>query len=253
MDQDLKVVQSHLLKMMNTLSEFFDKENIQYVAVGGTVLGAYRHSGFIPWDDDIDLAVPYDDFNRLIAMADSLPEGMTLQCFPTEPRYHLFFAKIKLDGTVYVENRFEHSDIHPGLFIDVFPLYKNNTKEENDAIIPLSNKFSRCVKPYQGVIGKVKSLVYKTIYPAPEVSYQLVQKQLSKHNDEPAVSWSSMYHQDSFLDEDVFPPRKLDFDGIPLNVPCNVEKYLENKYGGDYMTPPPIEQRIPHQVVKVKL
>ncbi|GAL14675.1 lipopolysaccharide cholinephosphotransferase LicD1 [Vibrio astriarenae] len=75
MVQDVKVVQSHLLKMMNTLSEFFDKENIQYVAVGGTVLGAYRHSGFIPWDDDIDLAVPYDDFNRLIAMADSLPEG----------------------------------------------------------------------------------------------------------------------------------------------------------------------------------
>ncbi|MBE6991455.1 MAG: LicD family protein [Ruminococcaceae bacterium] len=106
---------------------FFDnlcRENgLKYYIVAGTLLGAVRHGGFIPWDDDIDVAMPRADFERLKAlMAVSQHDCYFYQCHDTEPNYVFGFSKIRLKGTAVCESYLENVDMEKGIYIDIFPL-----------------------------------------------------------------------------------------------------------------------------------
>ncbi|CAM4280143.1 LicD family protein [Vibrio agarivorans] len=251
---DINEVHSKLTEMLKELLDFFDKENIRYVAIGGTALGAYRHSGYIPWDDDVDLAIPRDDYERMIKLAPKFPKSLFLQNYLTDSGFHLFFSKVRLNNTTFVEERFEHSEMHQGLFIDILPMDKNTTKADDKAVFDITNAFSRRVKPYPGLLGSLRKTIYTLVYPHPLKTYQKVNECMAKYNDQKPVSWSTMGHEDSFLEEDIFPAKELDFDGLKLKVPKNIIGYLSSKYGPNYMTPPPVEKRTPpHKIIEVDL
>ena len=108
------------------LKEFIricDSLHLTYYLVCGTALGAAKYSGFIPWDDDIDVALPREDYEVFCAKAqEMLPSYLFLQNYKTDPRYPLFFSKIRDSRTTYIEKSFAHLPIHHGVYIDVFPL-----------------------------------------------------------------------------------------------------------------------------------
>ena len=113
------------IEILEIVKSICDKYSIPYFADGGTLLGAIRHGGFIPWDDDIDLAMLRADYDRFIAAAKTdLPEGYFLQLPETDEDYFYGHAKIRKDGTTairYIQypEKYKH---HQGVFIDIFPL-----------------------------------------------------------------------------------------------------------------------------------
>ena len=123
-DKDIKDIQQTILDMIELLSVFFEENNIQYYLGGGSALGATRHKGFIPWDEDLDLNMPrkdYDKFIRLFQDSNYLKSKFYLCEHSVDKNFDVNFMKIKLKGTKYTEYLYKDYN-KDGIFIDVFPV-----------------------------------------------------------------------------------------------------------------------------------
>ena len=108
--------------IMQQIDSICRAHDLTYFAIGGSVLGAVRHQGFIPWDDDIDIGMPRKDYEEFLKYAsEELPKGYFLQTFFTEKKSPFYFAKVRKDNTKFVEYYLRDLDIHQGLFVDIFP------------------------------------------------------------------------------------------------------------------------------------
>ena len=106
----LQLIETSIVADVDAICE---KYNLQYYMIGGTLLGAVRHKGFIPWDDDIDLVMYRDDYNRLINIIQTeYSEKYFVQTFETDPYYTRYIAKIRLNGTTMLEECQQKSKAH---------------------------------------------------------------------------------------------------------------------------------------------
>lgn len=120
-DQMLKL---HLLELeiAREIKRICEKNNIKYFLTAGSVLGAIRHGGFIPWDDDMDIGMLRKDYERfLVTCKTDLDDRFFLQTWDTDPEYPFSYAKLRLKGTRFVEKFTKDSGMYDGLFVDVFP------------------------------------------------------------------------------------------------------------------------------------
>ena len=117
---DLQKKQLEILKQFVRVCE---KHNLRYFLVGGTCLGAARHKGFIPWDDDVDVGMPREDYDKFVKLQSEY-EGTPyfIQTWQTDPRYCYNFAKLRDSSTTYIENYFALHRINHGIWIDIFPI-----------------------------------------------------------------------------------------------------------------------------------
>ncbi len=116
----LKEIELELFKQFVRICE---KNSLRYFVVGGTALGAVRHKGFIPWDDDIDVALPRGDYEKFLSIAQSwLPENMFLQTYITDKNYPNPFAKLRRSDTAFIEKSASRIKMNHGVYIDIFPL-----------------------------------------------------------------------------------------------------------------------------------
>lgn len=99
------------------------KLNLNYFLVSGTALGAVRHGGIIPWDDDLDVAMFRDDYNKFMELAPRmLPNKLFLQNYKTDKNYPFVFAKLRNKQTAFIETALRNFDMNHGIYIDIFPL-----------------------------------------------------------------------------------------------------------------------------------
>lgn len=118
---DIRTLQMFLLEDLKTIDSIFRSKNIRYFMVSGTMLGAVRHKGFIPWDDDIDIAMPRADYELLLRNAKEwLPKHLELICPEYDSEYPLPYAKIQNQNTTVIEKTYRGGV--GGTFIDIFPL-----------------------------------------------------------------------------------------------------------------------------------
>lgn len=119
--RNLQLTQLEILKLVKTICS---QNNLTYYLVGGTLLGAVRHNGFIPWDDDLDIAMLRSDYNKFIDLCKNgvLGEEYFLHHTEIDPNYWLPFAKIKKNNTLFDEAVYRNINTHKGIFIDIFPL-----------------------------------------------------------------------------------------------------------------------------------
>ena len=128
---DGSLLRRHQLRMLEILLEvdrICKKHQIQYWLSSGTLIGAVRHKGFIPWDDDIDIEMLWPDYKRLMkVLPEELPETMALQTAETDKNYFFFYAKVR-DRRSYLEesNRYDRVWKERGAYIDIFPLYRQS-------------------------------------------------------------------------------------------------------------------------------
>ena len=124
---ELKKLHAKILEIADYFDSFCKENNIKYFLMGGTALGAVRHNGFIPWDDDFDVFMDYDNYNKLLRIVDNKIDK-TKFYFQRENTYEwpLYFSKLRLNNTTFIEKDLIGKDMHQGIYIDI--MYLNNAR-----------------------------------------------------------------------------------------------------------------------------
>ncbi len=237
-----------------------EENGIKYFMIAGTLLGAVRHKGFIPWDDDMDIGMLREDYEKFIELAKrDMREEFFLQTTETDSAYGLNFAKILLNGT-FIDESSASNKAQKGISIDVFPFDAVPDNAEDVAKHKKRTYFLRrllLAKQNYNVCGKkeyVKRIVYGVLnfialfYSREKICEKLDSecKRYNRQNEKPTkivnIGGAYGYDKETILREWVDSTEELPFEDFTLCAPAGYKEYLEYFYG-DYMTPPPEDKR----------
>ncbi|MBA5248024.1 MAG: LicD family protein [Gammaproteobacteria bacterium] len=248
----LKDFQIELLSLLKILDKVCRKNNIEYWLDYGTLLGAVRHKGFIPWDDDIDISVPAIDYFRLMSVLDA--ESKTNKnIFLYYKHYHKsggFFEK--LASTKMMVRGKNHKMF--ACFIDIFPVrIINKMDRKNDKDVANTAEYFATGGARSGdkINRKYRKNTLQNALVEKQKFTQYFHDYLSHCNYRPSKSVAEteaiVFNEetnDYFPYTDIFPLKKITFEGVDAFMPNNFDDYLSVIYG-DYMTPPPKFKQIP--------
>lgn len=120
--EKLSPVQTHVLDLLHCLIDMFEEENISYYILGGTMLGAVRHKGFIPWDDDVDIGIERRDYERFLKVCSKkLPEHLKIRTYKDRSYHHYYYARL-VDTRYHIRRMGSITERQEELWIDLFPL-----------------------------------------------------------------------------------------------------------------------------------
>ncbi len=247
-----------LLDMITSIDAICKENNISYFLNGGSALGAIRHSGFIPWDDDLDIAMMYEDYVRFIeVLKNNLPDDMCFQCFETHQEYNVLIPamKIRKKGTYIKEvntllkNRCIDSD---GIFIDVFVYDYVNINRSKDLPRRILNQVMMPLLIAVDNLG-FKAVGLKKVFLNNARKYGKRNKGSKYIGFDLTWTFKSPLKPFVFLKEDIYPVKYVPFENLMLPVANNSHNYLSVAIAPSYMTPPPIELQKPKHIVDIEL
>lgn len=249
------------LDILSNVADFCDKNELRYYLAYGTLIGAIRHKGFIPWDDDIDIWMPRDDYNKLMEIYNNFDNGPYKLITPYDKVSRHTFVKIVNTLTVKKEAEIDYKNGFLGVDIDVFPLdgqpddqikyekwydklqkyYKfypylilsHNNKIKRKIAFPIIRLLSG---GKNNILNKTKKLHCK--YPYEKCTYV--------GSIECCYDYIELRYKKEWFDDFVF----VEFENKKFKAPAEYHKILTQTYG-DYMTLPPVEKRITHHSNKV--
>lgn len=265
----LRKVQLSELEILEEIDRICKKHNIKYFLCGGTLLGAVRHKGFIPWDDDIDIGMLRKDYNKFIKVSSQeLCNRFILDCYKTNKKVWYSYAKLKLRNTIYLEKTIKNYDINHGMWVDIFP-YDNVNKYNGilqricfknmrfwQAVILIKTglvNFTNFAKQHKYMV-KVIKIIFKLL---PLRLLLLLSNMFVSINRNENSKYITQYtgnlsmKKETQLRNDVFPLSKIKFEGKEFFCPREYDNVLKNAYG-DYMKIPKEEDRITHNPMKIK-
>ncbi len=268
-DGKWEIVQEYLLQAMDEIHALCVKNDIRYYLIGGSALGAIRHNGFIPWDVDIDIAMPREDYERFAQVSkNALPEGLSYHDYKNTKGYYRPHAVICLDNIyAYINSEYYLKSKEEKLFIDIFPLDNAPNDErlrEQQAkeLAKLKKIQSRkeCVlykrnSKLQILIKKLIKLIL-SLYSLQKLERKRERIMTLYSQDESSRCWCSMVSHYSYkkqcIEKEVYgTPKKMIFAGREYFVPEQTAEYLKRIFGNNYMQLPPVEQRIrPDDVIE---
>ena len=269
---ELRALQITQLEMALRVREICNRNGIAYFLIGGTLLGAVRHKGFIPWDDDLDIGMLRADYDRFLeCAARDLPKDYFLQTFSSDSGMGLPFAKIRKQGTRCVEKVSSSVDWHQGVFIDIFP-FDNVPNGRllrilHSLEIYVLKRLLLCRVGFDLLSyghSLTKLVFYKAVlYPVSHLftrNYlaRRIERCMHRHNGSDtelvvAAGGAYGYEKDSIKRSWVSELVQLDFEGHEFQCPGFYKDYLTHLYR-DYMTlPPPEKRQGGHQIVELKL
>ncbi|WP_368263714.1 phosphorylcholine transferase LicD [Clostridium paraputrificum] len=251
---DIRKLQLVQLEILKDIDKICKENNIQYYIFYGTLLGAIRHEGFIPWDDDIDIGMLHNDFVKFNKLCEEkLPEKYFLQNEKTDKNFPRMWSKIRINNTCNMEREYRRLKVHYGIDMDVFDIiylsdnlvfrkiqkacayiYRLLMFEKAHNAIDDEFKRSRDTKIYKILPGFLKSWLLKL---SKKITYCTAIKKSNYVMDVSEIL---------IMDSDIFEKTKmLKFEGEEFFAPYKSEKFLEEYYG-DYMTLPPENERNGH-------
>ncbi|MCI8387079.1 MAG: LicD family protein [Clostridiales bacterium] len=255
-------LQSVQFEMLKSCVEIFDKLNLMYYLVCGSALGAAKYQGFIPWDDDLDIALPRKDYELFCKKGQQLlPKNLFLQNNNTDFYYPLIFSKVRNSETTYIEKNMSNRDIHHGVYIDIFPLdgYPESVDEQRKlevmkrkydlALIScLSNKYN----------WKVSSFIFVEkmfgIDRDPQKFVNKLEKYISSYSLDDSKIWCNHGNWQGKLE---YAPQEQYgngvwsiFEGLKVRIPEKYDEYLTQKYG-DWRADLPEEQKVGHHYYEI--
>ena len=255
----LRKVQLTELKMLEKIDEICKKNNINYFLIGGTLLGAVRHKGFIPWDDDIDVGMLREDYEKFINVClknGALGKDYYLHCNESDNDYFIPFIKVKKNNTTFAEKNIENINTHKGIFLDIFP-YDNVPKphsfcEKLQAIIVRSTSDAIYLKYKIYKLKTMRRKLFVVVFSLFSVrQLKKINKFFSciynKKNTDYIISLagSSGYEDEILLKRKVFPLKKIEFENKMFYAMNDNDYYLSKLYG-NYMKLPPKNERRTH-------
>lgn len=255
-------LQNVILNIMQYIDTLCVENGIQYYVIGGTALGAVRHGGFIPWDDDLDIAMTRDNYNKFIALCNSSKFDSKKFYFQEGTKdWNSYFSKVRLINTILEDVGEEETDDlrKKGIFVDVFPLDNVPRNPMKKIWWYFSGKllvaYETSTHNYEtkSFVKKIAMNCAKVLRCSFVRSY--FEKQVEKYNVKETGligghSLVSRYHN-TFTSSKLWgTPKRIPFETIFLSAPENIHGFLEF-YFGDYMKLPPIESRKGHHVLNV--
>lgn len=241
----LKQLRKIQIKILDVFVEICETHKLTYWLDGGTLLGAIRHQGFIPWDDDIDLAMPVNDYKLFLKIAQKeLPKDIFLQTSKTDKGYKQSFSKLRDNNSTFIEiNELPTSDYHQGIYIDIFPMVRYPLLPTFFLhwLVKIISKTR--YKPY---VLKNNSFKYKFTFLI--ANFFWLASSLIKSNyyaNFPEDNGYNLIHSYKKL----FPLAKVNFEGKEYNAPGYTSDYLIDLYGENYLILPPKEKQITHAAI----
>lgn len=233
--------QLYLLQMLERFDSYCRKHDITYFLSSGTALGAVRHQGFVPWDDDVDVELTADQFKKLkqAVKRDPIP-GLAWQDVDNEPLYVHPFPKLRDTAShIHEDNTLDDQYRLNGLYIDVFPLYPSNSLRIARLSIRLQNVFQFRVQQLPAgwrrlLLSPAKLLTHKVLFPILRMLSSIGAGDRLRHTPGTA-----------FLKErygaDLKSAVLVNFEGRRLPIPAGYDRYLTTIYG-DYMRLPDLDR-----------
>jgi len=262
----LRKVQLAELIILDEIKRICDLHGIKYYLAGGTLLGAARHTGFIPWDDDLDISMPRKDFERFAEICKTeLDCRFELQSIDNEPKYNLFISKVRMKNTRLVDKVTANLDIKQGIYVDIFPLDFCDGIDRN--LIKRVKMFSFLAKLKAVKIGIAKKKsIWKSVsvviikaltffLPLKWINETTNHVLSSKKHGSMYINFCSQYgYKKQTMPIEWFGEGKeIVFENKYYRVPNKYEKVLTQIYG-NYMELPPIEKRnTVHDFIEVDL
>jgi lipopolysaccharide cholinephosphotransferase len=253
-DKELKLLHNKILEIASYLDSFCKENNITYYLMGGTALGAMRHKGFIPWDDDFDVFMDFENYNKFRKIAkDKLDTKKYYFQEEDTKEWPMYFSKIRINNTTFIEEDIKDNEMHHGIYIDIMCL--NNTS---------SNKYIRYLQYFSARVLNTKALVekgYITNSKIKKMALFLSKFLITKSIKKILLHFIRSFNQKetrlvghffgrapflktSFLKAYLGEPRYVKFEDLILPVPSNVEEYLKVRYGDKYMELPSEETKM---------
>lgn len=250
---DIRPLQLHILKILQAVDNVCQEHHLRYYLWAGTMLGAVRHKGFIPWDDDMDICMPRPDYDLLMRHAKEwLPQPYEAICADNTPTYPGGFGKVIDASTTLIER--EHSDYLGGVYIDVFPI---------DGM-PASRLIQKINCMRYAIIDRLIYYVHRDPFKhghGPDsIIIRIFQKLFHHQSLQKAIrrirvrydyekSQKVLDYDDGFsgiIDKAILgTPTPIEFEGCQLMGVEKWDEYLSNKYG-DYMTIPKHNEQRQH-------
>lgn len=251
--QSVRNVQGKILDIMKFIDSICRENNITYFIMGGTALGAVRHGGFIPWDDDLDIFMTPGEFSKFkTAMEKENNSNFIIQEWKTTDKY-LEYAKVRMNGTTFIEENFkDYKDMHHGIYVDIMMLHKVPNNRLVQKLIYVESKFvtlyalsQRNWKPK----SKSQALVLKSLKFLPckwlsRICYGHIYKYDNLKENFMYCYWiTPAKFRAGLFDPKFFSnPIDIPFEDTKLYGSRYIREYLEYRYG-NYMKLPSVEQQ----------
>lgn len=267
-NDDQEALRRAQLALLAEFDRVCTAHGLEYFALYGTLLGAIRHGGFIPWDDDLDVGMLRPDYDRLVGVIDDeLGSGFMFQTVRSDPSSGYLFGKLRMEGTRCVDRMSYGSPQHGGIFIDVFPLDVKAsgpwTRREQKVMRYVGFRLLYLKAGYLFITGT--SAAIRTVKAIAHLGIRLVPRRLiiaftERHarlgRKGPAEQYVSLfgaynYDRDTIDAAWIHPLRAVPFEDVTIPVLGDSDAYLTQLYG-DYRQPPPPEEQVGvHEIVEL--
>lgn len=253
------------LKILEAVVEFCELENITYYLSYGSLIGAVRHQGYIPWDDDIDLVMLRSDYERFIKKFNDYHDQYKVYTANNMKWYPLPFAKVSYEGSVLIEDIEDNNKLKKnyGINIDIFPIdFIPEGKIKQIAFISILNILKKIllikrISKDRIISRRKKFLVALLKLPilliSPNMISRLINKLARMYSDGNLVGNLVFSNTKDIVSKDTFSNTiLLNFENLLLKAPVKYDEWLRNYYG-DYMILPPENERKSHHSFKAYL
>ena len=248
---DRKKIFTVLLDLLYEFDRVCKKYNLRYYPEGGTLLGAIRHHGFIPWDDDIDVEMPREDYEVFVTLSHEFEHPYFLQTPYTDSEYFYSPARIRNSNTSAIVETFAYQKFNHGIWLSVFPLdnWKADAEEEFNkikALIIENSTYMRMTNPHLDKKNRERIRNYSGRNPM-ETYNEMVQL-ATQFNGSPtefkmiAVSAMAPYSKKLQYAKDFSATFLADFECLRIPIPIGYDRILKKVFG-DYLVLPPFEER----------
>lgn len=254
---DLDEFKNKQLELLHELDRVCKLANINYYLAYGTCLGAVRHQGYIPWDDDIDIFMPVAEMEKLMNNKELFNEKYFLQCRATDPNYQLMKYSLRDSTTAYFPDERDCEDINHGIYIDIYILYPypDNFVHAHKLIIDsyiLRFLYLKSAPVNHGIMGRLGSKVLSLIYKGKRADRKIRKVELDLMNNGGKKYYSTFYGEDitpfscfKYPVKYFAKPCMLKFEDYLAPCPSNPNAVCELMFGKTYMELPPEEERVP--------
>ncbi len=257
---ELRKYQLAQLELMTTVDSLCSELNLTYYIIGGTLLGAVRHGGFIPWDPDIDIAMPRQDYEKLREyFSHNESDRYFYQHYSTEKNHLQGHALIKIKDShvIFKNKRTRFNPRYDGIYLDIFPLdnapldkklQKKQMKKLKVIKKLIRLKTAKIFRSNKGLIILAKYMISVLLSPLSftylNKKQDYIMQQYNGANQKYLVSMASHYsYWKQLMPSEIYgEPTRIKFEGLSLCAPAQISEYLTRIYG-DYMTLPPEDKR----------